>query len=402
MSMTRGAYLEPAAVARNPEYAARLADAGVTIFLLRTGFNPQRTAPALERAVAVADRLGVATWLLAGTWWGHGLSAGGEAMALPDAWQALARRGLLGDYPAHEQQWPMRPPGGSADAAIAANLEQLARRWGPRAICLTHARFRHPAAIGGLFESAPGWPELAAAHWEQVVAGLREITPRRFAELSAGHDLIGALDELARRGARGGCGAGPFAGWFAQRGARLQAAVTGLLDVARKAGGGRLRAGVNAIAPHAAALSGQHYRELARCADFVQPLLGYVNWHVFQCGAAWARLVRWAGGGRLSEAEALAGAWRLFGLEPRRLPRSEAEMAGEGAAGALEAVAGALLDRVLRACPAERVLPVLRGNDWPPAATRRLERRIRAAGCPAVFYQGTTVLAGLPPGPGWE
>lgn len=407
MSMTRGVYLDPAAVARNPEYAARLAAAGVSIFLLRTGFDPRRTAPALERAVAVADRLGVATWLLAGTWWGHGLDAGAEAMALPDGWRALARRGLLGDYPAHERQWPMLPPGGRADAAIAANLEHLARRWGPRAICLTHARFRHPAAIGGLFESAPGWPELAATHWEQVLAGLEGITPRRLAELSAGHDLAGALDQLARRGAGGGRGpergvGAPFAGWFAQRGARMQAAVNGLLGAARRAGGGRLRAGVNAIAPHAAALSGQHYGELARQADFVQPLLGYLNWHVFQCGAAWARLLRRAGGGRLSEAEALAGAWRLFGLEPRRLPRSEAEMAGEGAAGTPEAVAGALLERVLRACPAQRVLPVLRGHGWPAAATRRLEQRIRAAGCPAVFYQGTTVLAGLPPGPGWE
>lgn len=399
-------YLEPTAVARNSEYAAKLTAAGVSIFLLRTGFDPQRTAPDLDRAIAVAERLGAAVWLLAGTWWGHGLGAGGEAMALPADWRALAQRGLLGDYPAHEQQWPMRPPGGRADAAIGANLEQLVRRWAPEAICLTHARFRHPAAVGGLFESAPGWPALPAAHWEQAAAGLAGITPRRFAELCAGHDLIGALDHLARRGAGGEPGgeggAAPFAGWFAQRGARLQAAVDGLLGAARRAGGGRLRAGVNAIAPHAAALSGQHYGELARRADFVQPLLGYLNWHVFQCGAAWVRLARRGSGGRLSEAEALAGVWRLFGLGPRHLPRSEAQMAGEGAAGALEPVVGALLDRVLGASPAHRVMPVLRGADWPAAATRRLERRIQAAGCPAVFYQGTTVLAGLPPGPGWQ
>lgn len=401
--MTRGVYLEPAAVARNPDYAAKLAAAGTGIFLLRTGFDPQRAAaPELERAVAAADRLGVEVWLLAGTWWGHGLGAGAETMALPAAWRALARRGLLGDYPAHEQQWPMRPPGGRADQAIEANLEQLARRWAPRAICLTHARFRHPAAIGGLFESAPGWPAPpAAAAWERVAAGLRGLTPPQFAELGARHDLSGALDHLAGRGAGRAGGAAPFADWFAQRRARLQTAVNGLLDTARRAGGPRLRAGTNAIAPHAAALSGQHYGELARRADFVQPLLGYLNWHVFQCGAAWARLVR-RGGAGLSEEEALAGVWRLFGLDPRHLPRSEAEMAGEGAAATIEQVTGALLDRVLEACPAQRVMPVLRGSGWPAAVTRRLEQRVRAAGCPAVFYQGTTALAGPPPGPGWQ
>ena len=57
--MTRPVYPEPAAVARDPAYAAKLAAAGVSIFLLRAGFNPERAAPELERAVAVADRLGV-------------------------------------------------------------------------------------------------------------------------------------------------------------------------------------------------------------------------------------------------------------------------------------------------------------------------------------------------------
>ena len=400
--MTRGAYLEPSAVARDPAYAAELAAAGVSIFLLRTGFNPERTAPALERAVAVADRLGVVVWLLAGTWWGHGITGGGDTMALTGEWRSLARRDLLGDYPAHEQQWPMWVPGGRADATIGANLEQLGARWHPHAICLTHARFRHPAAIGGLFESGPGWPAPPpAADWERVVAGLDGITAAQFGELSARHDLIGALDHLARRGAGVGGAEAPFASWFAQRGTRLQAAVRQLLATARRAGGDCLIAGSNAIGPHAAALSGQHYGDLARQADFVQPLLGYMNWHVFQCGAAWARLVRRCSG-RLSEADALAGVWRLFGLDPRHLPRSEAEMDGEGAAATIEQVVGALLDQVLDACPPQRVMPVLRGSDWPPPVTHRLERRIRAAGCPAVFYQGTNLLAGPPPGPGWQ
>ena len=399
--MTRGVYLEPAAVARDPDYAARLAAAGVSIFLLRTGFNPERTAPELERAVAVAEALGVVVWLLAGTWWGHGIAADAETMALPDGWQPLARRHLLGDYPAHEQQWPMWVPGGRADAAISANLEQLGR-CDPHGICLTHARFRHPAAIGGLFESAPGWPAPPpAADWEHVVAGLNGITPQQFAQLSAGHDLIGALDHLAHRGGRRGGGSAPFSRWFAVRGERLQTAVNELLATARRAGGDRLIAGSNAIAPHAAALSGQHYGDLAARADFVQPLLGYMNWHVFQCGAAWARLVRRCSD-HLSEAAALAGAWRLFGLDPRHLPRSEAEMVGEGAATMIEPVVTALLDGVLQQCPAQRVMPVLRGHDWPAEVTRRLEQRIRAAGCPAVFYQGTTVLAGPAPGTGWQ
>ena len=400
--MTRGAYLEPAAVARDPGYAARLAAAGVSVFLLRAGFDPRRAVPELERALAVAADLGVVVWLLAGTWWGHGITTGAATMALADGWRPLARRHLLGDYPAHEQQWPMWVPGGRADAAISANVEQLAGHRGARGICLTHARFRHPAAIDGLFESGPGWPAPPpAADWEQVVAGLNGITARQFAELSAHHDLIGALDHLARRGGGRGNDSMPFARWFALRSARLQAAVSGLLATARRAGGDRLIAGTNAMAPHAAVLSGQHYAELARDADFVQPLLGYMNWHVFQCGAAWARLVRRCSG-RLSEAQALAGVWRLFGLDPRHLPQSETVMAGEGTAATIERVVGALLDDVLNACPAQRVMPVLRGHDWPAEVTVRLEQRCRTAGCPAVFYQGTTVLAGPPPGPGWQ
>jgi hypothetical protein len=400
--MTRGVYLEPAAVARDPEYAASLAAAGVSIFLLRAGFNPERTAPELERAVSVAEELGVVVWLLAGTWWGHGITAGAETMALRDGWQQMDRRHLLGHYPAHEEQWPMWAPGGSADAAIGANLEQLGRRWDPRGICLTHARFRHPASIRGLFESAPGWPAPPqAAHWEHVIAGLTGMTPRQFAELSDRHDLIGALDHLARRGGGPGVDPTPFTRWFALRSERLQSAVTGLLDTARRAGGDRLIAGTNAIAPHAAVMCGQHYDELAAHADFVQPLLGYMNWHVFQCGAAWARLVRRCIG-HLSEAAALAGVWRLFGLDPGHLPRSEAEMGGEGDAATIEQVVAALLDGVLKACPAQRVMPVLRGHDWPAQVTRRLEERIRIAGCPAVFYQGTTVLAGPAPVAGWQ
>ena len=317
-AMTRGAYLEPAAVARDPDYAAALVDAGVTIFLLRTGFNPRRAAPQLEAAVGVAERVGAAVWLLAGTWWGHGVTAGADAMALPDAWRRLDRQGLLGDYPAHEAQWPMWAPGGSADAAIAANLEQLAG-WNPAAICLTHARFRHPAAIGGLFETGPAWTDaLQPAHWERVVAGMRASTPGQlaeFAERAGGRALIDALDRFAQLGDRDGGGGpdAPYADWFARRRTRVRRAESRFLAAARGSGGPALLAGGNAIAPHAAVLSGQHYGELAAHADFVQPLLGYMEWHVFQCGAAWARLLRRCIPG-LSEAAALESVWRLFGL----------------------------------------------------------------------------------------
>ena len=405
-AMTRGVYLEPAAVARDPDYAAALVDAGVTIFLLRTGFNPRRAAPQLEDAVRVAQRVGAAVWLLAGTWWGHGVSAGADAMALPDAWRRLDRQGLLGDYPAHEAQWPMWAPGGSADAAIAANLEQLAG-WNPAAICLTHARFRHPAAIGGLFETGPAWTDaLQPVHWQRVVAGMRASTPGQlaeFAERAGGRGLIGALDRFAQLGGRAGGGgpAAPYADWFARRRTRVRRAESRFLAAARGSGGPALLAGGNAIAPHAAVLSGQHYGELAAHADFVQPLLGYMEWHVFQCGAAWARLLRRCIRG-LSEAAALESVWRLYGLHAHSLPLREALLADEGDGATIERVVTALLRRALEECPAQRLMPVLRGHDWPPEVTLRLEERVRAAGCPALFYQGTSVLAGPPPGPGWQ
>ena len=404
--MTRGVYLDPAAVARDPDYARRLADAGVSIFLLRTGFNPQHAAPELERAITVAEGLGAVVWLLAGTWWGHGIANGAEMMALSEGLQRLADQDLLGHYPAHEEQWPMWVPGGSADAIIGANLEQLGRRWNPRGICLTHARFRHPASIRGLFETAPGWREsIQPGDWERVVAGLRGINPQQFADLSTRHDLIGALDHLAHRGgARRGPSMSlhaPFRSWFSTRSDRQHTAVVRLLETARRAGGDQLLAGTNAIAPHAAVLSGQHYSDLAAHADFIQPLLGYMGWHVFQCGAAWARLVRTFIPG-LTERDALAGVWRLFGFDPRHLPHSEAEMDGEGDATTIHQTVTALLDRVLNSCPAQRVMPVLRGHDWPPPVTRALEERARSAGCPVVFYQGTTLLAGPPPAVGWQ
>ena len=89
------AYLKPDGAARP------LRDAGEQS-LLRTGFNPERAAPELERAVAVADRLGVVVWLLAGTWWGHGITAGrfgriGEHFAARDsAGPSFAQSVLIG------------------------------------------------------------------------------------------------------------------------------------------------------------------------------------------------------------------------------------------------------------------------------------------------------------------
>ena len=397
--MTRGAYLEPTAVARAPAYAAKLADAGVSIFLLRTGFDPQRTAPELEQAIAIAERLGAAVWLLAGTWWGHGVSTGAAAMALAEPWRRLDAQHLFGNYHAHEAQWPMWAPGGRADAAIVANLERLARRWSPAAICLTHARFRHPAAIRSLFEAAPGWTEVPQpADWGRVVAGMRAVSAPQFAAWSAELDPIGILDRFAQLG---GGDAAPFTHWFAQRGARVRTSVARFLAATRRSGRPALIAGGNAIAAHAARLSGQDYGELAEDGDFIQPLFGYMEWHVFQCIVAWARLVR-RFIPNLSEAAALEGVWRLYGFHASSLPGRESLLTGEGDAATIETVVTALLDSTLQACAAARVMPVLRGHDWPTEVTFRLEERIRGAGCPAVFYQGTTVLAGPPPGPGWQ
>ncbi len=397
-AMTRGAYLEPGAVAHAPDYAAKLADAGVSIFLLRTGFDPQRTAPELEQAITVAERLGAAVWLLAGTWWGHGVATGAAATTLAEPWRRLDAQHLFGDYPAHEAQWPMWPPGGDADAAIVANLEQLARRWNPAAICLTHARFRHPAAIRSLFEAAPGWTEVPqAADWKRVVAGMRASGGRQFAAWSAELDPIGLLDRCAQLGG----GAAPFTHWFARRTARVRESVARFLAAARRGGGPALIAGGNAIAAHAAPLCGQDYGALAEDGDFIQPLFGYMEWHVFQCIVAWSRLVR-RFIPRVSEAAALESVWRLYGFRTCSLPRREALLTGEGDGTTIEIVVTALLERTLRACPAQRLMPVLRGHDWPAEVTFRLEDLIRGAGCPAVFYQGTTVLAGPPPGPDWQ
>ena len=389
--MVRGIYVSPRSVADAPHYARRLRDeAGVSVFQLRAGFDPKTPADGLAEAVETVRALDCHVQLLVGTWWGHGIEPGADRMR-----PVVSTRP---DFPAHEAQWTMRTPGGPADAEIEEALRGLCRTYQPDGVCLTHARFRHPADIRGLFETGSGpfsaaaadrglAPAAVAAAWGRALEELTREAPTALA--SQGATLPAFLDRLARTDL--------FTRWFTFRCEWVQRSVVRFAQAAR--GGRDVAFGVNAFGPYGATLVGQDYRSLARTCTFIQPLLGYVRWHVLQPIGAWARLLcdRVP---TLGESEAIRLSGELLGAPTEALPDSLEALAqtGEGDPRTIAAVVGAELAAVATIAG---ISPVLRGQDWPATVFSALVSHAEESGIAAVFFQGTEHLAAGAPDEGW-
>lgn len=395
--MKRGIYVSPTAVTAHPDYARRLrGESGIGVFLLRAGFDPRAEAADLEPAADTARRLGAEVWVLLGTWWGHGTAAADDRMV------AAFGPDLALSSPAHESQWAMSTPGGPVDGHISAAIDRLCGRLAPEAICLTHARYRHAADIAGLFETGPGpfaermaaaglHADGVAAAWRNALDALQRLTPAKLLEATRTCTVPQLLDALA--------GSTAFTSWFRLRAAVIEASLRSFRRVV-PAG---ILFGQNAYVPSSAVLVGQDYGAMGGLCDFVQPLLGYVEWHVRQPVAAWARLLLAKVRG-LAEPQAVRAAASLLGLGGAALPGRVDSLIepGEGRASDIESVVRGLLPVARRSqAGGLAVMPVLRGSGWPAGLATRMASEVEAAGFEGVFFQGTQELAGTPPGEGW-
>jgi uncharacterized protein YoaH (UPF0181 family) len=137
--------------------------------------------------------------------------------------------------------------------------------------------------------------------------------------------------------------------------------------------------------------------------DFVQPLLGYVEWHERQPVAVWAKILLSRCDG-LAEGTAIRIAAGALGLSQAPLSRQVEEVAaaGEGSAEAIEAIVEQLLMHS-RDHQTQRldVFPVLRGSGWPIDSTNRLRQRVWDHKFSGLVFQGTEALMGHAPGDGW-
>lgn len=397
----RSVYVAADAVCDAPEYARRLVErAAVDCFVVRAGFNPLATDGRLEQAVDQVKSLGVQCWLLVGTWWGNGLDPGEEAMV------PFAEDLLKGAAPAHEGQWRMASPGGRMDDVVEETLHRLCRRFDPDGICLTHARYRHPAAISGMFETGGGAFQALMRQNDLSVLEVRDAlstVQERLNDL----DAASLIDHLAERGVTrfldSVSGADVFSRWFGVRSELVNRSLRRFSRAVKDTGTGT-RFGTNAFGPTAAFECGQDYVALSLVCDFVQPLLGYVNWHVLQPVSAWSDFLHDRVPG-LTRGEAKAASAAIFGLAGRPMESFESPLrldAGEGQPAGIAPVVERQLT-LLEAIdvPRNAFLPVLRGRDWPTDVTRALTGRIESYDYGGVVFQGTVALAGPSPAASW-
>jgi hypothetical protein len=381
-AVTTGLYVSAEALAQAPDYARALVEEhGVGLFVIRTGFDPGTPCPHLDEAVSAIARLGVSFQFLVGTWWGEGLSGSGETMT--------AANHLL-DYDtslAHEVQWPMVAPGGEDDRSVRETIGTLCTRYSPSGICLTHARFKHAADINSLFEIAGGpfGEAMAAAGITRplLTSMLRTLEQRLrgiSAETAPGTTLIEFLDAVTESDL--------FSRWFGFRCGQVAAAVAGVFEPIRQRHPA-VKLGTNAMGPRFSRLSGQDYHQLAASCDFVQPLLGYMRWHVLQPIYAWATLLR-EKSGTLDPRAALALSARLFGFEPAELALDwdQRNQPDEGDEAAIVTMVRRQLD-ALGGFPPAKVAPVLRGHGLSPRTTKTLIAISQGHGFPTILFQGS-------------
>jgi hypothetical protein len=389
-------------VAGAPDYAAALVQrAGIDLFIVRTGFDPKAAhSVTLAQAADTIRELGAELWLLVGAWWGEGIARSPDTLSGVGPWPPW------GAAEAHEAQWPMRAPGGAADHEVVSTLRALITRYEPEGVCLTHARFRHPADIPGLFEVGTGrflehmqaaglYPDALKAATRTLDARLRKLTPAALEHLAHRERLPEFLDALI--------GESLFSRWFRLRTRVVLGALEHFRAAAKGGGPQGMAFSTNAYAPLGAPLCGQDYAALGRTCDVVQPLLGYLRWHVLQPILAWARFLQPRVVG-LKDAAAIEVAAALFGVQDLPLAPLLESSAGtdEGSAAFIESAVAHQLRAALAAAPTAAMMPVLRGHGWPRGVLTPLTEQVRAMGFAGVVYQGTEALVGPPPRAGWQ
>lgn len=383
--MKRGIYIAPSEIINSVNYVHKLIDNEFKIFLLRTGFNPLYFDPIISQAIEIVKKSDAEIWLLVGTWWGDNFSPDSDIMKLPKDLEYLNAKGFFGNYSAHESQWKMLAPGNYSDTLITDNINEKINLWNPHAICLTHARFRHPAYIQGLFEITETWiNSISGTSWKKIIHKLKNLSSHELLYLSKNNNLITFFDLLHDSDI--------FSQWFLFRNNQITLSLKKILKGIKEVNQ-TLLVGTNAIGPHTSNLSGQNYQELIKIFDFIQPLFGYIEWHIFQCICAWGNFLQATT--QLSNEICYQIAWQLFEFAPDLtsntplFPLNENLMQSEGDEEIIKSLVHQSLNHPQIREIQSNLIPVIRGSEWSKDTVISIEKGLKKAGHKIIFFQGT-------------
>ena len=371
-----GVYVQPDAVAADPDYAKRLVEeAGVDHFVLRAGYDLVIPA-ALEAAIAVVKDVKAQACCMAGTWWYPEM----EILDLP--------------YKSFEGQYPMTMPGGALDAGIAAKLEKLCGQYKADAVCLSHARYRHPAHIEGIYNDGAGDSAYMARMEKAGVTRAEVLAARAAVERALASSDKAALMKASEDGLipflSNLSGGDALDRYFAFRRGTVMDAFRTFHQAVKKYDGATF--GTNAYSPIGFRVCGQDYDAFAETCEFVQPLFPYMEYHHLQPIAAWARYVRRHAG--LDDASAIEIARRLLYLGDATCPESieELDTCGEGDDKTVASIVGKEVQLCAPyASKPYRVLPVIRGQGWGRPVIDRLTEEIKSL-YDGIVYMGCDYL----------
>ena len=385
----RGVYVDPRAVAAHPDYAKRLVEeAGVDHFVMRSSYG-LNIPEAVGQASQIARDLKADVCLMTGTFWGDANIKPVEGLATKS----------------HESQYPMELPGTEIDTGVVAKLEKMCRENKPDAICLTHARFRHPGYMDSVFYDGKDDPAFCArmeaggiprpevdkakAEAEKALAAADKGWLLKKAESG----LIAFLGELTQNDV--------WERYFAFRRRIVSASYRAFAKTVKRFPG--IAFGTNAYNPTAARVTGLDYENFDDICEFVQPLMPYMEFHVYQPIAAVAYYVK--SHTRLDEPTAVEVARRLLFLGDTVCPDSISELdnCGEGKDDAIRSLVGRQLQLSERYLSKPyQLLPVLRGRDWGRGVTDELLADMKKRGFSGVVFMGCDYLVpNPPPAEGW-
>ena len=374
-----GVYCQPAAIATTPDYAKRLVEeAGVDHFIIRSGYESVIPG-AQEKAVQVVRDLKADVEFMLSTWWGS------------------SNVKVIDNLPAKtwESRFPMDMPGAASDAKIISKLEDVCGKYHPDAICMTHARYRHPGYLDGIFDEGTGDAQYQS---RMEAAGI----PRRetLEARAAWEKAMGALDNQSLITAAEK-GIVEFLCELSQSDAlrrllsfRRETVRESLLALRKTVTGYGAAFGANAYSPWGAELCGQDYDNVySETCDFVQPLLCYMEWHRYEPLAAWGRYLN-----QYTKADmptSIEAAKILFGLGGTVTPVSF-DAFDTCLEGDMESIYS-IVDREIAMCAPYTskpysLQPVLRGMQWDWSMTDKLISGGKALGIDSYIFVGCEYL----------
>ena len=375
-----GVYVDPRAVAAHPDYAKRLVeDAGVDHFVLRSSYGLD-IPEAVGKASQIARDLKIDVCLMTGTFWGNANIKPVEGLATKS----------------HESQFLMDLPGSEIDSRIVNKLEKMCRENKPDAICLSHARFRHPGYLNSVFYDGSDDPVFLA---RMEAGGIPR--PEVDKAISETEKVLAAADkEWLLNEAENGlieflCAATQNDIWeryFAFRCRIVSESYRTFAQTVRQFP--EVAFGTNAYNPTAARVTGLDYEDFTSSCDFVQPLMPYMEFHIYQPIAALACYVKTCT--KLDDFTSVEIAKRLLFLGDTVSPDniSKIDSCGEGKCDAVRSI----VTRQLQLCEKYldkpyQLLPVLRGRDWGKGVISELLEEMKKRGYPGVVFMGCNYLA---------